>query len=371
MAMQTRRGILASASAAVAGGLAPVHAAVRKDPGPGRGPWRHDSPQAHDLSPTALDRAAADLAARGERQGLVVIRHGRLVYERYWANAWARATPDWRNVSFSAAKSWCSTLTGLAISEGKLGLDDLVSRYHPVAVSGLHPDVRVRHLLTMTSGGSLQRKAHSLPPKRLDDRSPSGPPAEYKQATAAPAGAPAGYGMGLAPGKVFYYDGAAVDHLSDVVAGAAGRGTYRYMMDGIVGPLGCESFAYQPEGIDHNGNIRFGGSIQLSCRDMARLGQLYLNGGRWAGGRIVDEAYVRQAIAPSPLNPAYGFLWWLNGTGSTPDAPRSMYMAAGARGQFCFVLPEQDMVIATMGFGETELSAKDAWRALAPVLPRA
>jgi hypothetical protein len=49
--------------------------------------------------------------------------------------------------------------------------------------------------------------------------------------------------------------------------------------------------------------------------------------------------------------------------------PRSMYFAAGARGQFCFVLPEHDMVIATMGYGATQLSAPDAWKALSPVLP--
>jgi hypothetical protein len=46
-----------------------------------------------------------------------------------------------------------------------------------------------------------------------------------------------------------------------------------------------------------------------------------------------------------------------------------MFFAAGARGQFCFVLPEHDMVIATMGFGEKQLSADDAWLALAPALP--
>jgi hypothetical protein len=46
-----------------------------------------------------------------------------------------------------------------------------------------------------------------------------------------------------------------------------------------------------------------------------------------------------------------------------------MYFAAGARGQFCFVLPEHDMVIATMGFGAAQLSAADAWKALGPTLP--
>ena len=53
-------------------------------------------------------------------QGLVVIRHGELVYEKYWANAWARAEPSWKNVTFSAGKSWGATMVGRATTQGKL-----------------------------------------------------------------------------------------------------------------------------------------------------------------------------------------------------------------------------------------------------------
>jgi hypothetical protein len=74
--------------------------------------------------------------------------------------------------------------------------------------------------------------------------------------------------------------------------------------------------------------------------------------------------------APSPLNPDFGWLWWLNGAERVPAAPTSMFFGAGARGQFCFVLPDHDMVIATMGFGTETLSAADAWNELAAILPR-
>jgi CubicO group peptidase (beta-lactamase class C family) len=102
---------------------------------------------------------------------------------------------------------------------------------------------------------------------------------------------------------------------------------------------------------------------------MARLGQLYLNEGRWAGRQLIDARYIKQAITPSALNSGYGYLWWLNTAGRIAAAPRSMYYAAGARGQFCFTLPEHDMVIATMGFGAAQLSADAAWDALRGVLP--
>jgi len=107
----------------------------------------------------------------------------------------------------------------------------------------------------------------------------------------------------------------------------------------------------------------------ISCRDMARLGQLYLNQGHWHGQQLIDAQYIRDATTPSRLNPGYGYLWWLNNAGRISAAPRTMFYAAGARGQFCFTLPEQDMVIATMGYGQAQLSADAAWAALRSVLP--
>jgi CubicO group peptidase (beta-lactamase class C family) len=337
--------------------------------GPGAAPWRHSTPEAHGLSLSALDVAANRLAAAGERQGLVVIRHGELVYERYWANEWARAVPEWQNVSFSSGKSGGSTMVGRAVTQGKLTVGDLVSKYHPPERSGFRPQTTIEHLLTMTSGGTMNMKPSSKPPNKLSDPTPPGPGVDYEWYDRAEAGTPPGYGSTIQPGERFFYDGAAADHLADVVAAAVGKSSHRYMLEDLVAPLGCEHFSYQPEGVDANDNVRIGGSILISCRDMARLGQLYLNLGRWGGEQLIDASYIEAAIKPAPLTPGYGYLWWLNASGTTAAAPRSMYYAAGARGQFCFALPEQDMVIATMGFGEAQLSALAAWDALRPILP--
>jgi len=366
--MLARRSFLTAAAATTLSACATT-ASPAREAGPGKGPWRLSSPEAHGLSSGALESAAAMLGAAGERQGLVVIRRGELVFERYWANAWARAVPEWQNVSFSSGKSWGSTMVGRAVTLGRLDIDDYVSRYHPSDVSGLKPETRIRHLLTMTSGGTMNMKPSSVPPRKLADTSPPGPGAEYEWYKEAERGTPPGYGRTIQPGSGFFYDGAPADHLADIVAAAVGKSSRRFMLEDVVAPLGCEHFSYQPEGVDHNDNVRIGGSILISCRDMARLGQLYLNKGRWAGRQLVAADYIRDATTPSAHNPAYGYLWWLNASGRTPNAPRSMYFAAGARGQFCFVLPDHDMVIATMGFGEKQLSATEAWAALGPALP--
>ena len=357
----------AAATAACAGRpIAPFP--ERAAPGPGLADWQIAAPEDHGLSTAALEAAAAKLAEPGERQGLVVIHAGKLVYEAYWANDYHRATPEWQNVSFSSGKSWGSTMVGRAQYLGFLHIDELASTYHPASVSGLHPDTTIKHLLTMSSGGTLRTKPSSLPPSRLDKPRPPGPGAEYEWHEAPEEGKPDGYGSTIEPGSAFIYDGAPADHLADIVANATGMSSYDFMMREVVARLGCRHFDYQPEGIDSNGNIRIGGSILMSCRDLARLGQLYLNKGAWGTGRILSEQYVTEATSPSQLNPAYGYLWWLNTEASAPQAPRTMHFAAGALGQYCFVLPDQDVVVSTMGFGRPGLSVEAAWDALAPAI---
>ncbi|PZQ54447.1 MAG: hypothetical protein DI570_23130, partial [Phenylobacterium zucineum] len=197
------------------GGLALATATARAAPrprtaapGPGRGPWQVADPAGEGLSPAALRRAADMLATGGERQGLVVVRHGLLVFEAYWRNAWHEDRADWPNVSFSSGKSWGSAMIGRAVTEGRLRTTDLVAKYHPPRASGLPPDATVEHLLTMTSGGTLNVKPSSRPPRRLDDPGPPGPPAEYAWQAEGERGSPPGYGRTIAPGSTFYYDGA-------------------------------------------------------------------------------------------------------------------------------------------------------------------
>ena len=95
------------------------------------------------------------------------------------------------------------------------------------------------------------------------------------------------------------------------------------------------------------------GSLKLAGRDLLKLGLLYLAGGLWNGGRIVDEGYVRTATSPLlPGGPpeicGYGFLWWVADRG---HAPR--YFAGGYGGQYVVVVPDLDLVVVTMADVDT------------------
>jgi CubicO group peptidase (beta-lactamase class C family) len=99
---------------------------------------------------------------------------------------------------------------------------------------------------------------------------------------------------------------------------------------------------------DPQGHPWGSGSLELSARDMLKLGQLYLDGGCWNGNRVVDESYVRTATSPlleggPPERCGYGLLWWVADRASPPH-----YFAAGHGGQYVVVVPDLDLVVVTM-----------------------
>lgn len=344
-----------------------------KNQGPGPGPWAFGAPEDHGLDPLKLKAAAEKIGGMEGRQGIVFVRDGVIVSEQYWASDYHSAEPTFKNPSFSSGKSWGSSMVGVAVTEGLLKVEDPARQYYSPEASGLHPDVTIQHLLTMSSGGTLVRKPSTQLPRKLGDERPRGKGLNYVRADKPERpSCPEGYGKTLVPGTLFYYDGVPADHLANIVAKASGMSSHAYTTEHLLKPLGVEAFAYQPEGIDDQDNIRVGGSIELSVRDMARLGLLWLNKGFWGGRPLIDAKYIEQATEPSKRNPGYGYLFWLNNTGRVARAPKSMFFAAGAFGQYAFVLPEQNMVIATMGFDLKSGPLQDPnamWDILSDVLP--
>lgn len=341
--------------------------------GPAKKLWKFGAPREHGLDAEKLESAANAIGQISGRQGIVFVRDGIIVYEKYWGNEYHLPVPTQRNPSFSSGKSWGSSMVGVAVTRGLLKVDDLASKYHPVEASGLHPMTTIKHLLTMSSGGTLIRKPSTQLPRKLGDTRPRGVGINYVRADSPQKGAPEGYGRTIVPGSMFFYDGIPADHLADVIAGASGMSSHAFIKQYLLNPLGVEEFAYQPEGIDDNDNIRIGGSIELSVRDMARLGQLWLNKGFWDGTQLIDKQYIKEATTPSENNPTYGYLWWLNCTRRVTRAPESMFYAGGAFGQYAFVLPKQNMVIATMGFSRDSSPSQDSndiWNILAATLPQ-
>jgi CubicO group peptidase (beta-lactamase class C family) len=253
--------------------------------------------------------------------GALVLHRGRIVAERYWDGSTLHSASD----CFSVQKSLVSVLAGFAVHEGRLQLSEPVARYLGKGWSKspeTEERVTVRHLMTMTSGltNGLEKRAE--------------------------------------PGTVWAYNTPAYQQTKSVIERVTGVQLEAYTREKVWGPIGAQDSRWE-----QRPNMPFTG-WSASARDMARLGLLVLARSTWAGARVLpDEGYLATALSSSQdLNPAYGLLWWLNGTrfhlnvrgnrgeGSLiPMAPADMVQAAGAGDKKIYVVPSLDLVVARHG----------------------
>ena len=124
-------------------------------------------------------------------------------------------------------------------------------------------------------------------------------------------------------------------------------------------------------GIDRFGDYVLSSQVYTNARDLARLGQLYLNGGMWNGKRILPESWVRFVRTAAPatrdLGHIYGGQFWLVPDGET-DLPQDAYSTAGSRGQFTIIVPSYDLVIVRRGEDWLSQDGFDNWALLREVL---
>ncbi len=279
----------------------------------------------------------------------MLLRHGHVVAEGWWAPYDAESPHS----LYSLSKSFTSTAVGLAIAEGKLGLDDEVLKFFPDDAppepSGNLKAMRVSDLLRMSTG-------HQVEPPRTTDR----PWTQSFLAQPVP----------NKPGTHFLYNTSATYMLSAIVQKATGMTVLDYLKPRLFEPLGIERPTWEasPQGVTTGGY-----GLSIRTEDIARFGQLFIQKGEWRGRRLVPEAWVEAATARQTSNGSnpksdwdqgYGYQFWRSRHGA--------YRGDGAFGQFCIVLPEQDAVIAiTSGVKDMQAVLNLVWEKLLPALKSA
>jgi CubicO group peptidase (beta-lactamase class C family) len=301
--------------------------------------WALASPADEGLDPERLAELDRYVKAElPELTSLLVARHGRLVFERYY-NGWGASD---RFAVWSVTKSIVSALVGIAIREGKLKSVDqrLVDLVGDVP-KGADPELRkitLRDLLTMRAGFTLE-----------DDPRPDVGGVKY---TGEPNWVRSllGRDVTTAPGTRFTYDNGVTHLVSAVLTKVTGMPAAFYARDRLFRPLGIEEGGFWEP--DPQGNTHGAYGLQLHARDLAKLGELYLHQGRWGDERIVPAAYVRRSTRRSvrlDQGEGYGYFWW------TPDAPGAAprsFAALGYGGQAIVVTPTLDLVVVTTAQGD-------------------
>lgn len=287
------------------------------------------TPEAQGVSSQALEAfvKAADQQVR-DIHSLIILRHGQVISEAYW-EPYRR---DTRHSMFSLTKSFVSTAVGFAINEGLFALEDRVISFFPEnelpsEISENLAAMTIHHLLSMNTGHENDHFSDPLNEGNWS-RAFLCAPIPHK------------------PGSHFVYNSGASYMLGVIVQQLTGQSLHEYLQPRLFGPLGITDFFWArcERGFELGG---FG--LDLTTDSVARLGQLYLQRGEWQGQQLLPAEWVDRASSFQSDNrgtgnndhdwaQGYGYQFWR----TRPNA----YRGDGAFGQYCIILPEQDVMIA-------------------------
>jgi CubicO group peptidase (beta-lactamase class C family) len=309
------------------------------------------TPAAQQVDPAAVlafvDAVEADRAV--ELHSLMVVRHGNVVAEGWWAPH----TPERTRLLYSLSKSFTSTALGFALEEGRFGLDDTVVSHFPELDDEITDprsrSVTLRHVASMASGHNRDMLPEAL------TRDPREPVRGFLLVP-----------PDTEPGTLFAYSQPCTYTLAAVIQRAAGMPLTEYLRPRLFDPLGIGDVGWLawPPGRE----LGFSG-LFARTEDVAKLGQLYLRHGRWGEAQLLPEGYVEQATSRQVDTPNQENVDWRQGYGFQFWMARHGYRGDGAFGQFCVVLPAQDAVIATTGDTEAMQAVLDhLWEHLLPGL---
>jgi CubicO group peptidase (beta-lactamase class C family) len=274
--------------------------------------------------------------------GVLVARHGRLAIEEYFYGFDRETLHDMR----SASKTITSTLVGLAVQEGRIeGSTARALAYFPQyrRYANWDPrkaDMSVRHLLTMSSGLDANDSDYQSTAAEGRYQSQTARPDWIKLALDAP--------MLEDPGTQPLYGSANPMILGGMLANVADEPVEWFAHRTLFEPLGIDSYKFF---LDPMGVVYMGGGLWMRPRDMAKYGQMYLDGGTWQGNAVLDASWIEEswqkygALRPLARNGhQYGYLWWHH-VYEVDGQTIATLEARGNGGQYIFVAPSLDLVV--------------------------
>ncbi len=257
--------------------------------------------------------------------GLLVIKNGRIVYERYGLGK----SKDSLWVSFSVAKSVTSLLVGAAIRDGYIkSVDEKVTDYLPRLKESSYEQATIRNILQMSSG--VQWNEDYADPDSDVNSADWDALGLYEYLREKP--------RDVEPGEVFNYNTGETNLVGNLLRSAIGNNLATYLSHKIWRPFGMGSDANwmltEPGGGESGGCC-----ISATLRDYGRIGLFALGDGRLPDGtQVLPDNWMTESTSPSKGYAGYGYLWWLQESG--------VYRASGIFGQGIYINPQEKVVIA-------------------------
>lgn len=317
--------------------------------------WKTTDPKSLGWNTTLLPDLQSFLETT-HTKAFMILKDGKIVVE-YYLNGHNAALPRYWA---SAGKSLTSVLVAIAESEGKLNLQDSTVKYldkgWTTCMPGDENKIKIIHHITMTTG--------------------------FDESVDFECTLPACFHCKAVPGTRWSYHNSPYTILDQILENATGQKLNTYFKNKIGDPIGMTGLFVQ---LDEN-NVFFS-----TARSMARFGLLVLNNGKWENRIIVNnDEYIKKMSASSQnLNPAYGYLWWLNGKGQfmlpgsqirfngsiIPSAPKDLFAALGKNDQKLEIIPSLNMILVRLGddaYGSTNNVPTQfdeaLWKKLNPIM---
>jgi len=314
--------------------------------------WEVASLSEVEMDETAITRFINDLVNDIEHKihSILIVKDSKLVFEEYFPGYafYLGSLTDFNletahNIA-SVTKSLTSALIGLTIDHGYIpDVDQKIvsffSEYHEQDI-GEKDEITLEHLLTMTSGLEWDESTYPYTDSRNYANQLSHKSDPIRFILSRP--------ILTEPGTQFLYSSGSSNILGEIIRRATGLRADDFAREYLFSPLGISDFSWNELS---NDVLYTSGDLKLRPRDMAKLGEVYLQNGRWNGQQIISEQWVEKSTvahicATSDLGIDYGYNWWLYTYEVNLEQIES-FSASGWGGQNIIVFPSLDMVVIT------------------------
>lgn len=289
--------------------------------------WQQAKPTAYNYDTRALDIYYTKLENWKRLRSLVVVKDNKLIIEKYFQGT---NRYDAYNVH-SVTKSITSAILGIAIDKGFIpSEEEKVMTYFPEyqkQVESIKNELTIKHLLTM-QGGFAHWDAYSTPKECLVD-----------------------IGINKVPGTNFRYFTGSQALLSAIITKSTNQSTKAFAEENFFEPIGIKNSFWRLQ----DGYYCGGGESYYTARDLAKIGQVYLNKGKVGSKQIISEDWIEKSFKnyTSSSNEfrtlddytevGYGYCWWI-----LDYQGHKIYTARGKGGQYLMILPEINSVVVIL-----------------------
>jgi CubicO group peptidase (beta-lactamase class C family) len=273
----------------------------------------------------------------------LVIHDDKVLYEKYFNGYDERSL----NTSFSMAKSFASTLVGIAIDEGYIkSVDEPITNYIPELLKKdkRFKAITIRDLLTMSSGINYEEGGF-LPWSETADDTKTYYATNLRELAL-------NCQIEGKPGEYFEYNNYNPLLIGLILERATSMHVSRYMQEKLWKPMGMEADGSWSLDSKEDNFEKMESGVNARARDFARFGMLFAKEGNWRGKQLVSRDWVEESTRPdTSTDPSqdYQYFWWVN----TPEG-KNHFSAQGNYGQYIYVAPEKDLVIVRLGNEEGE-----------------